>query len=76
MTPETLRPAAPPAPTIELPETAGPTAPVNAAKLSVSVGTVAVEGTFPEFQAETAALVDRLIDGLPHDASSHYLVLG
>lgn len=60
VTPESLRPAAPAPPIIELPGAAGPTAPANAANLSVQVGDIVVDGTFPEFRAETAALLDPL----------------
>jgi hemolysin activation/secretion protein len=60
VTPESLRPAPAPAPTIALPSGAGEAAPVGAAGLSVMVGSVAVTGTFPGFEGATAAVVDGL----------------
>jgi hemolysin activation/secretion protein len=61
VTPESLRPAPAPPPTIELPSAAPEAAPAGAvAGLSVVVGQIAVAGTFPEFQAQTAALLDPL----------------
>jgi hemolysin activation/secretion protein len=61
VTPESLRPAPAPPPTIELPSGAPEAAPAGAvAGLSVVVGQIEVAGTFPEFQAQTAALLDPL----------------
>lgn len=60
VTPESLRPPPSPPPTIEVPSGAPTQAPPAAANLSVTVGQFAVEGTFPEFQSQTAALLDPL----------------
>ena len=58
VTPETLRPPPVAAPVIELPSAAGLTPPANAAQLSVTVGRIDVDGTFPEFASETGALLN------------------
>lgn len=61
VTPETLRPAPAPPPVIELPSGAPEAAPSGpAANLSVTVRRFEAEGTFPEFQSQTAALLDPL----------------
>jgi hemolysin activation/secretion protein len=59
VTPESLRPPAPGVPEIEVPSAAAP-APAGASGLSVMVGRVEVEGTFPGFAAETAAIAGPL----------------
>lgn len=60
VTPESLRPAPAPPPSIELPNAAPAAAPANAANLSVEVGRFAVDGTFPGFEGQTAAVLDPL----------------
>lgn len=60
VTPESLRPAPAPAPTIELPGAAPEALPAKAAALSVVVGRFDVSGTFPEFEGETASLIGPL----------------
>ncbi|HEX3882632.1 MAG TPA: ShlB/FhaC/HecB family hemolysin secretion/activation protein [Stellaceae bacterium] len=60
VTPESLRPAAPAAPTIEVPGGAPVTAPAGAAGLSIVVGQVSVGGTFPGFEGTTAGIVGPL----------------
>ncbi len=60
VTPESLRPPPELAPTIEVPSGAPTQAPPAAANLSVTVGQFAAEGTFPEFESQTAALLDPL----------------
>lgn len=60
VTPESLRPAAPAAPAIEVPGGAAVTAPAGAAGLSVVVGRVSVDGTFPGFERTTAGIVGPL----------------
>jgi hemolysin activation/secretion protein len=60
VTPESLRPTAPAAPEIGLPNAAPEAIPANAAGLSVLVGQFEVAGTFPEFQGQTAALLGPL----------------
>lgn len=57
VTPETLRPAPAPTPTIELPGAAGLAVPMNAGNLSFTVGGIEVAGTFPGFAAETEAVI-------------------
>jgi hemolysin activation/secretion protein len=63
VTPQTLRPAAP-SPTSDLPPTGSEQlhAPAGAERLSFIVGRVVIEGPFPEFDAETRALV-RTVEG-------------
>jgi hemolysin activation/secretion protein len=63
VTPQTLRPAAP-SPTGDLPPAGGEklSAPAGAERLSFIVGRVVIEGSFPEFDTETRALV-RTVEG-------------
>lgn len=60
VTPESLRPAAPAAPAIGLPEGVGAVAPAGAANLSFVAGQVEVSGTFPGFEATTQQIVGPL----------------
>jgi hemolysin activation/secretion protein len=63
VTPQTLRPAAP-SPTGDLPAAGSEQlrAPAGAERLSFIVGRVVIEGSFPEFDTETRALV-RTVEG-------------
>ena len=60
VTPQTLQPAPQPAPPIALTAPAGLTPPKNAENLSVQLGRVEVDGTFPELENRTAELLDPL----------------
>ncbi len=63
VTPSTLAPPAGPSGAITLSSPAGLAAPPNAAKLSVSISNVTVEGGFPELAADTAAITAKLRGG-------------
>jgi hemolysin activation/secretion protein len=63
VTPRDLRPETSSPGTIALPGAAGLVAPPNAARLSVTLGRVFVEGGFPELQSQTAVLTDPLRSG-------------
>jgi hemolysin activation/secretion protein len=60
VTPTTLAPAAGPQGAIAISSPAGLTPPANAANLSVAVGSVSVEGGFPELAAETDAITAKI----------------
>jgi hemolysin activation/secretion protein len=61
VTPESLLPAAPPPPQINLTAPAGLTPPPDALNLQVQVAHVDVGGTFPGFEGRTAAILDPLL---------------
>ena len=63
VTPSTLAPPAGPSGAINLSSPAGLAAPPNAAKLSVAISNVSVEGGFPELAADTAAITAKLRGG-------------
>ena len=63
VTPSTLAPPAGLSGAITLSSPAGLAAPPNAAKLSVSISNVSVEGGFPELAADTAAITAKLRGG-------------
>jgi len=60
VTPETLRPEPGPPPAISLPNGAPAQIPPEAANLSITVGQFEVSGTFPQFQNQTAVLINAL----------------
>jgi hemolysin activation/secretion protein len=60
VTPSTLRPQAQPSAGIALPASEGLSPPQGAEKLSVKVGRIDVEGTFPELAAATAAITESI----------------
>jgi hemolysin activation/secretion protein len=60
VTPTTLAPPSGPSGAISLTAPAGLAAPANAAGLSVAIGSVAVEGGFPELAPETGAITAKL----------------
>ena len=57
VTPRDLRPDVPPKPPVTVPEVPAQQAPANADQLFVSVGAIAVDDAFPEFAAQTQALL-------------------
>ena len=57
VTPRDLRPDVPPKPPVTVPEAPAQQAPANAGQLFVSVDAIAVDDAFPEFAAQTQALL-------------------
>ena len=57
VTPRDLRPDVPPKPPVTVPEAPAQQAPANADQLFVSVDAIAVDDAFPEFAAQTQALL-------------------